>query len=69
MMELQCTIAHGACDSKDILGAGNSSTERIIADKISEIYFLLVDVDDPRISHDEIAGPTMLITSKKYSGH
>ena len=54
MTEIQSTIAYGAYDSKDILGAGDSFTEKMIADKMTEIYFPSVDVDDPRVSHVEM---------------
>ena len=54
MTELQSTIAYGAYDTKDILGAGQSSSARMLADKMSEIYFPSTDPDDPRVSHVEL---------------
>lgn len=54
MTELQSTIAYGAYDSKEILGAGESSSQRMLADKMSEIYFPSTDPDDPRVSHVEL---------------
>ena len=54
MTEIQSTITYGAYDSEDILGAGNSTTEKMIADKMAEIYFSSVDADDPPVSHVEM---------------
>ena len=54
MTELQSTIAYGAYDSKDILGAGESASQRMLADKMTEIYFPSTDADDPRVSHVEL---------------
>ena len=65
MTEIQSTIAYGAYDSKDILGAGNSSTEKMIADKMTEIYFPSVDVDNPRVYHVEM----FLGREQKYKFH
>ena len=62
MTELQCTIAYGAYDSKDIVGAGQSSTGGMLMDKMAEIYFPSTDKDDPRVSHVEL----FLGRSQKY---
>ena len=42
MTKLQCTIAYGAYDSKDILGARQSSSARMLAEKMANLYFLLM---------------------------
>ena len=54
MTELQCTVAYGAYDSKEILSAGESSSNAMIADKMGEIYFSLSDKNDPWVSHVEL---------------
>ena len=54
MTEIQSTIAYGTYDLNDILGAGNSSTKKMIADKMVEISFPSVDANGPRVSHVEM---------------
>ena len=47
MTELQCTIAYGAYDSKDILGARQSSSAGMLAGKMADLYFLSTQKKDP----------------------
>ena len=54
MTELQCTVAYGAYDSSEILLAGQSASNAMLADKMSEIYFPSANPNDSRVSHVEL---------------
>ena len=54
MTELQSTVAYGTYDSKEILGAGQSSSNAMIADKMSELYFPSSVKNGPWVSHVEL---------------
>ena len=63
MTKLQCTIAYGAYDLKDILGAGQSSSARMLAEKMANLYFLSTQKEDPWVLHVEL----FLEREQKYS--
>ena len=54
MTELQCTIAYGAYNLKDIFGGGQSSSAGMLADKMAEIYFPCTTKDHPCVSQVEL---------------
>lgn len=54
MTELQCTIACSACNTNDILGAGELNSNAMLAGMMHKFYFLSTIKDCHCVSHVKI---------------